>query len=263
MSEQWFYTSSGRRLGPVSSEELWHQAEVGQLQPTDLVWCERLPQWVPARSVDGLLPESRGNVATLPAPVPLSRTPWDEPPRRDEPARQPAAFLDPPVQDVRLPEEDYRAAYEPRPSRQRTEHGFKEIKWVMGVSLAALAAVAIGVAVVVFATAAKDPGNIRSFPIRAGASVFYQVELKAGVKTQIWVTSERNTDIDLIVWDPNHQPIHKDERDHKDCYLEIIPATSGTHRLEVRNINLFSKLPVGRYQCTLRVEPPAKLMQQR
>src|SRR5438445_629641 len=67
MADQWFYTSSGQRFGPVSSEELHQQAEAGRLQGTDLVWCERMPNWVPASTVDGLV--SSGNVATATLPA--------------------------------------------------------------------------------------------------------------------------------------------------------------------------------------------------
>ena len=52
----WHYAQAGRQFGPVSIETLQGLAGSGQLQPTDLVWNETLPQWTPA----GRIPEIFG-----------------------------------------------------------------------------------------------------------------------------------------------------------------------------------------------------------
>lgn len=54
MSEQWYYTRNKQQQGPVSQEQLKQLAAAGQLQPTDMVWKEGLPQWVAANTLSGL-----------------------------------------------------------------------------------------------------------------------------------------------------------------------------------------------------------------
>src|SRR5262249_42220386 len=134
----------------------------------------------------------------------------------------------------------------PRPQAQ-----YKELRLIMAIGMALVLAVVVGIAVVVIVNAANDPGNVRNFSIQAGQAITFEVKLKAGQRTRVYVYSDRNTDIDLFVWSPETQLIAKDERDFKDCYVEFTPITDGSYRFEVRNININSKLPVGRNQCTL------------
>ncbi|NBT35743.1 MAG: DUF4339 domain-containing protein [Betaproteobacteria bacterium] len=54
MSEDWYYSTKGTRLGPVAPPELKRLADSGQLLPTDLVWKEGLKNWVAASKVKGL-----------------------------------------------------------------------------------------------------------------------------------------------------------------------------------------------------------------
>ena len=44
MAEAWYYQRGDQRLGPVSSQELKRLANTGELQPTDLLWKEGMPQ---------------------------------------------------------------------------------------------------------------------------------------------------------------------------------------------------------------------------
>lgn len=69
MSQDWYYAVNNQQLGPVSEAELRDLADRGKLGPRDLVWKDGMPQWAPAETVPGLLPE--------PAPR-------REPPRRDD-----------------------------------------------------------------------------------------------------------------------------------------------------------------------------------
>jgi len=50
----WFYVRDGRREGPVQRARLLQLARGGWLAPTDLVWSEGMPAWVPAGSLDWL-----------------------------------------------------------------------------------------------------------------------------------------------------------------------------------------------------------------
>jgi hypothetical protein len=54
MGEQWHYSRGGKRAGPVSPAELKHLASNGQLLPSDMVWKEGMPDWLPAEMLKGL-----------------------------------------------------------------------------------------------------------------------------------------------------------------------------------------------------------------
>lgn len=58
MDTEWYYSSNGQQMGPVSYEQLKQRAQSGSLLPSDLVWKEGLPDWVAAVKVEGLLPPS-------------------------------------------------------------------------------------------------------------------------------------------------------------------------------------------------------------
>jgi hypothetical protein len=261
MTEQWYYTSAGRRYGPVSEEELYHQAASGRLQPTDLVWNERMPQWVPARSIEGLLPGGYVGTAVLsapePAPAPAAAPAQSPLERWQAEARQ--ERQDYPDHREELARDRYHDPSWGAPMRARPDAQHKELRWIMAIGMAAVVAVVVGIAALVVINAANDPGDQRNFSIRAGEAITYEAKLKAGVRTRVYVYSQYNTDIDLFVWSPQTQLIAKDERDFKDCYVEFVPITDGSYRFEVRNINLGSKLPVGRNQCTIKIEPSTKL----
>ena len=61
MSQEWYYSSGGERLGPVGSRELKSLASSGDLRPDDLVWKEGMGEWQPASKLKKLFPpaESR------------------------------------------------------------------------------------------------------------------------------------------------------------------------------------------------------------
>ena len=50
----WFYLRAGKKCGPVGSVELRKLARSGQLLPTDSIWKDGLPDWVPASDAKGL-----------------------------------------------------------------------------------------------------------------------------------------------------------------------------------------------------------------
>ena len=54
MADQWYYTRNKQQQGPVSLEQLKQLAAGGQLQPTDMIWKDGLPQWQAASSMGGL-----------------------------------------------------------------------------------------------------------------------------------------------------------------------------------------------------------------
>ncbi|MCI0641791.1 MAG: DUF4339 domain-containing protein [Gemmataceae bacterium] len=57
MPKEWFYTSEGRQMEPVSDAELKQLAAKGMLKPTDMVWTEGMPKWVRASTAKELFPQ--------------------------------------------------------------------------------------------------------------------------------------------------------------------------------------------------------------
>lgn len=47
----WFYARNNQQQGPVTLPALQDMARSGQLQPTDLVWREGMPNWLAAQQV--------------------------------------------------------------------------------------------------------------------------------------------------------------------------------------------------------------------
>ena len=101
MSQQWYYTHAGQRLGPVSSKELRLMADNLKLDPSDLVWKEGFSEWIPAHRIKGLFSESATERST-PPPLPASHS-----------SRQPAAMASAPV-----PSHEYPCPYctKPKPT---------------------------------------------------------------------------------------------------------------------------------------------------
>lgn len=54
MSTEWYFSSKGQRVGPVSESELRSLVASGRISASDLVWQTGQPDWVPASSVPGL-----------------------------------------------------------------------------------------------------------------------------------------------------------------------------------------------------------------
>ncbi len=69
-NEQWYYTQTGAKAGPVAGSALKRLAVAGSLKPTDMVWREGMQEWTPASRVKGLFPEAA--MSTVPPPVPPS-----------------------------------------------------------------------------------------------------------------------------------------------------------------------------------------------
>jgi TM2 domain-containing membrane protein YozV len=78
MPQAWYYAKNNERLGPVPLAELRSLITKGRLQPSDLVWSEHLPGWVPAKKVRELFPpQPADSVPGVRAPA--ARTPVAKP----------------------------------------------------------------------------------------------------------------------------------------------------------------------------------------
>lgn len=58
-SQAWYYVSQGTQQGPVERAQLEAMFASGQLAPTTHVWTEGMGQWAPARTISGLVPETK------------------------------------------------------------------------------------------------------------------------------------------------------------------------------------------------------------
>lgn len=109
MANSWYFTRNDERQGPISSDRLKAMAREGWLRPEDLVWRPGMPNWAPAKKVQGLF---RPSALQLVGQALLARRaiPESIDDGADEDARPPA-----------LPE---------KPSRRRTRRGAKPKRMV-------------------------------------------------------------------------------------------------------------------------------------
>jgi hypothetical protein len=167
---EWFYAERGQQRGPVSFEELQAMAAAGQLRPSDLVWREGLPEWIPASTQ----PELFGQPAQRPiAP--------------DEPLFSPS--------------------YGPRPSYRRPPPasgggGGWMVLLAGGAAAVVLGLLCCGVIVVIGVgfNANKPKSNERQWSLDPGKATHWTVPFKKGDRVEITVTSTGTSDMDLFVF---------------------------------------------------------------
>lgn len=83
---QWYFAVDGQQRGPVSSLDLRKLAKLNKLKPTDLVWKEGLPEWIPAQKITGLFTDS---AEAAPRPV-VTAVSEAQVPRQTSPQSRPA-----------------------------------------------------------------------------------------------------------------------------------------------------------------------------
>ena len=54
MGNEWYLHKDDVQYGPYSWEELSNYTREGRVEPHDLIWCNGMAQWEPARSIEGL-----------------------------------------------------------------------------------------------------------------------------------------------------------------------------------------------------------------
>jgi hypothetical protein len=245
MNDQWYYALNGRQLGPVSFVILQQFASNGQLSPTDLVWTAGMPKWAPAESVPDLLPSRPEGPPRLPeSPFALS-----SPPRR----YPPGPGLDEP-----------RWGREPRSAPPGGLSSAGKAWLIVGcVAIAVVVGVAL-IGLVSLSGGLANPANPTTFQLGKGDMRTFHITFEGGKRAQIWVTSERNTDVDLFVLQAG-TPLEeiemnfvtKDDGMQKDCYVEWTPATTQTYQVIVWNRIHMPPAPhiEGPNRVTLRYSP--------
>ncbi len=82
--------------------------------------------------------------------------------------------------------------------------------------------------------------------IAENATHILKIPLKEGQMSAVWVTSERATDVDLFVFDPDGNEVAKDEHFSKDAFVSFVPKQTGAYRVEVKNLG------EGENTCTVK-----------
>jgi hypothetical protein len=245
MGDEWYYAKNGQQMGPVSTEVLTRMATSGQVQPTDLVWREGMPNWAPARTVRALFPEPP---QVTPIPVEPARGYALSP----EPAPQPATVpYEPPAQRYDEPEEGYWDR--PRPRRRR---GPNPALVITGIAVGVL----LLVGVIILLIFLLKPGNPRTFSLGPNEKYTCDVEFKAGQKVTITVTSDHDSDVDLFVRNRANQVVAFDDGPSKDCRVEFVPQRTERFTIEVWNRILDPRMMQPHRnrsnRCTLKWSPP-------
>jgi hypothetical protein len=74
-----------------------------------------------------------------------------------------------------------------------------------------------------------------AFDIAHQAKTTFHLDFPANKLAAIWVTSEKQTDIDLLVYDANGKEVASDITLGKDCFVGWMPKTAATYRVVVLN----------------------------
>lgn len=248
MAELWHYTSDGQPRDPVSREELTQLASRGLLKPTDLVWTEGMSKWVRAGSIDGIFPASSTGTASAATSRVTERSAeaaddYDErrPRRRRERERE------------RWEEDDFAEA---APRRRGMGAGAK-----IGIILGSVFVVlAIGGVILYLALSGgvSQPTEY-SVSLNAQRSESRRIEFKSGKQYRITVTSDRNSDVDILIFDGNNQVVAGDESIGPNSLVTFVPRATGTFRVEIRNLGPGSNRSQVRFEemAVAQVPPPA------
>lgn len=95
MADQWHFTRSGQRQGPVTLEQLREAVGRGEVAGNDLVWCEGMANWAAVASIGEVwsAAPAGASVAAVPSmPMPLGAVGYEAP--SAEPVQCTAATMD-------------------------------------------------------------------------------------------------------------------------------------------------------------------------
>jgi hypothetical protein len=227
MADEWYYTIQGQQMGPVSTAELRQLAAQQRLQPTDLVWKEGMPKWVPAANTQGLFASAAPARAEPLASSALPPADYDDRPRRRR--RDP---------DDRDEVDDY----EERPRRRRRARSGGGMSTgvvlliVGGVALLCLVGVGVLVLIIVAANRpASGPGTY-TVDLGPGQADTRLIHFNQGQMVEIRVNSDFNTDVDLFVEDQRGFRVAFDDRISSDCFVRFSAPVTGNYRVTVVNL---------------------------
>jgi hypothetical protein len=105
------------------------------------------------------------------------------------------------------------------------------LMWAGG-ALVALGVVVVGILIV---TGMSGPSSPRDFHLGPGKSSPTYVKFEKGIKVQVWVSSEHDSDVDLFVFDRTGRLVVRDEDDSRNCFVSFTPKETQTFKLLVVN----------------------------
>ena len=74
---EWYYARGNQQQGPVAAQVIQEMIRSGQLQPTDLVWRQGMPNWLAASQIPELFSDQ--SATTPPPPSPYAPPPQQYP----------------------------------------------------------------------------------------------------------------------------------------------------------------------------------------
>lgn len=100
----------------------------------------------------------------------------------------------------------------------------------------------------VYFSAGPPPNSIelKPFDVKEDGEITFQIRFVEGVRAEIWVDSEKNSDVDLYVYDADNEKIASDTRISKDCQVSFTPKKTQVFRVLVVNLG------PGANRCKLR-----------
>jgi hypothetical protein len=228
MSASWYYAVDRQQLGPVSDAVFRGLVASGQVQRTDLVWQEGMANWLPAQQVPGLFVDAPTGIQA---------------PQENYPAATPAedwrlrAFTQTPLQ------QSTPAATEPSAwLRRRVGQGESGKRNEMTI-LAGFVVVGLVILIAILGATgvfnggsanAADP-KVREWNLQCGSATDFRIRFEAGTRAEIWVTSDRDTDVDIFVYDARGREVVRDDGDSKDCHVVFRPTQTQTYKIVVAN----------------------------
>lgn len=229
MADLWYYTSEGQPKDPVSREELKQLAARGLLKPTDLVWAEGMPKWIRAGSAEGLFTGAESVRASRSERSPGAAAEEAEAAPIDEEERRPRRRRD---RDRWEDEDDYEPA--PRRRRQRGMGPGAKVAIILGSIFGFL----LIVGVVIFLIAGAGPRQPGEYSVSLGAQRqdSRRFEFRSGVQYRITVTSDKNSDVDILIFDSSNRIVAGDESIGPNSLVIWAPATAGSYRVDIRNL---------------------------
>jgi hypothetical protein len=87
-----------------------------------------------------------------------------------------------------------------------------------------------------FSTKTFKRVKFKTIDLKANANQEFKIDFAADKKVHFLVESEKDTDVDLFVFDGKDNKVGADQRLSKDCYVAWIPEKTQTYRLRVENL---------------------------
>jgi hypothetical protein len=92
-----------------------------------------------------------------------------------------------------------------------------------------------GTMVVLAACAGGGARNPETFDVKSGREVVRYVLFEEGRRAELWVSSEKDSDVDLFVYDDGDAEVAKDVGAGRDCHVAFTADRTQIYKVVVRN----------------------------